>query len=72
MQYDEDLMRAYKKLGLYHEKINKLKNYRGSDKEKVEKDITALESEIDNLKELFCNNSVKLIYSYSKYIYMYE
>lgn len=66
MQYDEDLIRAYKKLGLYHEKINKLKNYRGNDKEKIKKDIINLESEIDTLKELFCNNSVKLIYSYSK------
>ena len=66
MQYNEDLMRAYKKLGLYHEKIAKLKNYCGNNREKIEKEILVLETEIDNLKNLFCNNSVKLIYSYSK------
>lgn len=65
-QYINDLNICYQKLGSYHIKLEKLRNSKRKNIEKIEQDILDVESEIDKLKELFCNNSVKLIYGYSK------
>ncbi len=65
-QYNDDLYRAYTNLGKYHDKLEKLKGYHGNTNKKVLEDITGIQEEIDKLTDLFCNNSIKLIYSYSK------
>ena len=58
-------MNAYEKLGKYHTKLDKLRKIPNIS-EKIKNEIQDIEDEIDKLKDLFCNNSVKLIYAYSK------
>lgn len=65
IQYNEELSIAYEKLGQYHTKLDKLRKTPNIS-EKIKNEIQVIEEEIDKLKDLFCNNSVKLIYSYSK------
>ena len=65
LQYNEELAKAYEKLGKYHTKLDKLRKIPNIS-EKIKNEIQVIEEEIDKLKDLFCNNSVKLIYSYSK------
>ena len=65
LQYNEELSIAYEKLGKYHTKLDKLRKIPNIS-EKIKNEIQVIEEELDKLKDLFCNNSVKLIYSYSK------
>ena len=65
LQYNEELSIAYEKLGKYHTKLDKLRKIPNIS-EKIKNEIQDIEEEIGKLKDLFCNNSVKLIYAYSK------